>query len=304
MSADHRTAPTPGNSTITTTETTTTVVLAARTRDVLIRGLHADLMDPRSARNLRGLLPPQLADDAAEQEEDVAALRDSGVRNAARLNARLYATIADLIVSREVVLAGGLHRFRDLEAIVSSGRAEIGRQLATAPPEQTDAIEVLVDLDRIQRHATAMRNATGTGATSIELVTAPSMPTDRDLVALLGSLDDRLSTIELRIGWVSDRIGVGCDDVSLSEASDRLWDDVACLGRDQLRRDRLILAAVEGQAAPQPDAHPSPHVEDLQYDLDYVEVLTRRSTAEAAQALVAGGGVLPVTIGPDGERRR
>lgn len=171
MSTDHRTDRDFNRSRITTTGKTTTVRLAPRTRDVVVRGLHAYLTDPSNACELHGLMPPELVEAAPGTLSSGDSLGDTDVRDSVLRNVRLYKALAELTGSRRTRLFGGPIRFSDLEVFVCSGRMEVGRQLIAEPFEPNPAAVVLTDLDRIERHAIAMRNAVASRLTSIELET-------------------------------------------------------------------------------------------------------------------------------------
>lgn len=157
-----------GHSRITTSGTTTTIKLAPRTRDVVVRGLHAYLTDPGNACELYGLMPPELAETTLGTIGSGDAVGDRDVRDAVHRNVRLFQALADLITGHRVRLFGGPLRFSDLEVFVSSGRMEVGRQLLVEPYEPNPAAVVLADLDHIERHAIALRKAVAARLTSIE----------------------------------------------------------------------------------------------------------------------------------------
>lgn len=160
-----------GHSRITTSGRTTTVKLAPRTRDVVVRGLHAYLTDPGNACELHGLMPPELVEATPGRIGSGDAVGDRDVRDAVQRNVRLFQALAELLTGHRVRLFGGPIRFSDLEVFVSSGRMEVGRQLLVEPYEPNPAAVVLTDLDRIERHTIALRNAVAARRTSIELDT-------------------------------------------------------------------------------------------------------------------------------------
>lgn len=171
MSTDHRTDRDFDRSRITTNGTATTVKLAPRTRDVVVRGLHAYLSDSARACELHGLMPPELIEAAPGGIGSGDALGDLDVRNDVRQRARLYKALADLTASRRLRVSGGPSRFSDLQLLVAAGRIEAGRQLVAEPYEPTPAAVVLLDLDRIDEHAITLRNAVAAQIPSIELET-------------------------------------------------------------------------------------------------------------------------------------
>lgn len=171
MDIDHGTEHDSDRSRITTSGTTTIVKLAPRTRDVVVRGLHAYLIGSAHACELHGLMPPELIEPAPGGLGSGDTLGDLDVRNDVRQRARLYKALSDLTASRRMRMSGGPSRFSDLQLLVAAGRIEAGRQLVAEPYEPTPAAVVLADLDRIDRHAIGLRNAVAKRLPSMELET-------------------------------------------------------------------------------------------------------------------------------------
>lgn len=113
----------------------------------------------------------------------------------------------------------------------------------------------------------------------------------------------RLDAIENKLDAIIDRIGLGANDESLSETVDRLEDRHVEAAVASLRRDRLVLEAVEGPTGRTPwVTPPHPHLDDDMFNLDVADALGGDVVGLAA-ALVRRGGTTPITIDDDGNRR-
>jgi hypothetical protein len=114
---------------------------------------------------------------------------------------------------------------------------------------------------------------------------------------------ERLDRLEDKLDAILARIGTGLNAETLSETVDRLEDNVVGAAIASTRRDRLVLEAVEGPTGREPIVTPPhPHLHDDVFALDMDDALGHEVEASAAE-LLHRGGVLPVTLNPDGTRR-
>lgn len=168
-------APPAPRTTIADDGTSTKLTLAARTRDIVLRGLYRDLGDSDEFRpNLRRVLPPLLI-QTAEDCADITSLDHQDARDETARGTRLYGAARDLLAGSVLRLDDPDPKVRggDLHWLTTGGRAEIAAQLTDSPDQPGDALQVMADLAAIDAHAVMIRMAArATDGTTFD---APSM---------------------------------------------------------------------------------------------------------------------------------